>query len=75
MNSKLHNQIIQFGNNVGEYIRMEYDLVYYEKFTEQNMNMFDFIGSYYMGGANVPDTARYVVELILMNHRNNVARD
>jgi hypothetical protein len=31
--------------------------------------MFDFIAGYYLGGANVPDTARYVVELMKMNNK------
>jgi hypothetical protein len=47
---------------------MEYDPVYYEKFNSKNLHMFDFIGGYYMGGNNVPDTARYVVES--MNNGN-----
>lgn len=69
MTEKLYNQIMIFGNSVGEYIRMEYEPIYYEQFNAKNLNMFDFIGSYYMGGSNVPDTARYVVELIKMNNR------
>jgi hypothetical protein len=69
MNAQLYNQIMDFGNSVGEYIRMEYEPIYYEQFNAKNLNMFDFIGSYYMGGSNVPDTARYVVELIKMNNR------
>ena len=70
MTNKLYNQIIDFSNSVGEYIRMEYDSVYHEQFNATNLTMFDFIGSYYMGGSNVPDTARYVVELINMNSRD-----
>ncbi len=69
MTEKLYNQILNFGNSVGEYIRMEYEPIYYEEFNTKNLNMFDFIGSYYMGGSNIPDTARYVVELIKMNNR------
>jgi hypothetical protein len=69
MTEKLYKQILNFGNSVGEYIRMEYEPMYYEQFNAKNLNMFDFIGSYYMGGSNVPDTARYVVELIRMNNR------
>jgi hypothetical protein len=72
MNAQLYNKIMDFGNSVGEYIRMEYETIYYEKFNTKNLNMFDFIGSYYMGGSNVPDTARYVVELIKMK-QNNIA--
>ena len=69
MNTKLYNKIIEFGNSVGEYIHMEYDPIYYEQFSSKNLHMFDFIGSYYMGGSTVPDTARYVVELIKMNSK------
>lgn len=49
---------------------MEYDSIYFEQFNTNNLNMFDFIGSYYMGGSNVPDTARYVVELIKMKQKD-----
>jgi hypothetical protein len=70
MTTKLYNQIMAFGNSVGNYIRMEYDPEYYTEFNTKNLNMFDFIGSYYMGGSNVPDTARYVVELIKMKQKD-----
>lgn len=70
MNPKLIDNIYNFIHTVGWYLRNEYDKVYYEKFLENDL--FDFIGSYYMGGSNVPDTARYVVELILMNKRNTI---
>lgn len=70
MNPKLIENINTFVHFVGWYLRCEYDQVYYEKFLDHDL--FDFIGSYYMGGSTVPDTARYVVELILMNKRNPV---
>lgn len=70
MNSKVEHQIVCFMNSVAEYLNMEYDSVYYETFISNSSNMFDFVGSYYLGGSTVPDTARYVVELILMNKRN-----
>lgn len=72
MNNKVVGYITNFMNSVGDYLHMEYDPMYYEAFTEDNnlSAMFDFVGSYYMGGSNVPDTARYVVELILMNKRD-----
>jgi len=71
MNDKVVGYITNFMSSVGEYLHMEYDPIYYETFTEEgNLSaMFDFVGSYYMGGSNVPDTARYVVELILMRKR------
>lgn len=70
MTKKLYNDIMHFSNSVGEYLRMEYDSVYYDQFNKHNLTMFDFIGSYYLGGSTVPDTARYVVELILMRARD-----
>jgi len=72
MNDKVAGNIAEFLNKVGDYLYMEYDGVFYKEFTrDKNLGkMFDFVGSYYMGGNNVPDTARYVVELILMNKRN-----
>ena len=66
MNPKLEFDISMFIRTVGEYILMEYG-DFYEQFC--STNIFDFIGSYYMGGSNVPDTARYVVELIKMNNK------
>jgi hypothetical protein len=68
MTQKLYNDIMSFASRVGQYIMLEYDSVYYDYFDQNNLKMFDFIGSYYMGGNTVPDTARYVVELILMKH-------
>lgn len=67
MTQKLYTQIIEFSHRVGEYIRMEYDAVYYDNFNSNNLHMFDFIGSYYMMNTSVPDTAKYVVELMKMN--------
>jgi len=68
MNQKLVDNINAFINFVGWYLKSEYDQVYYERFLESDI--FDFVGSYYMGGSTVPDTARYVVELILMKERD-----
>jgi hypothetical protein len=47
---------------------MEYDSKYYNEFTKDKnlQRIYDVVGSYYLGGNNVPDTARYVVELINM---------
>jgi hypothetical protein len=47
---------------------MEYGSDYHNEFTKDKnlQRMYDFVGSYYLGGNNVPDTARYVVELINM---------
>lgn len=72
MNDKVTGHITDFLNKVGDYLHMEYDPIFYKEFTrDKNLSaMFDFVGSYYMGGSNVPDTARYVVELVLMNKRN-----
>lgn len=73
MNSKIDSQIISFMNSVCHYIGMEYDAAYMEKCKDKdfiNDTLYDFIGSYYLGGNTVPDTARYVIELILMNSRS-----
>jgi hypothetical protein len=73
MNEQLDRQIINFMNDVGWYISMEYGstinneyIKYWNDKEFLNNTLYDFIGSYYMGGATVPDTARYVIELILM---------
>lgn len=70
MNDKLSDQIIDFMNYVGDYLLMEYKPKYYEEYRKDKnqSHFFDFVGSYYMGGSNVPDTARYVVELIKHNY-------
>jgi hypothetical protein len=71
MNNKLKKGITDFMNKVSEYIYLEYKPKYYREFTkDKNLaNFYDFVGSYYMGGSNVPDTARYVVDLIKMRSR------
>lgn len=66
MNDQLESDINNFIASVGRYINMEYE-AFYEYFAKDNL--FDFIGSYYMGGSTVPDTARYVIELLLMRMR------
>jgi hypothetical protein len=68
MNTKIYQQISSFLDSVGSYLYMEYDSEYYKEFTKDKnlQRMYDFVGSYYLGGNNVPDTARYVVELIDM---------
>jgi hypothetical protein len=75
MNEQLDRQIINFMNDVGWYISMEYGSTINNEYIEYwndkeflNNTLYDFIGSYYIGGNTVPDTARYVVELILMKH-------
>lgn len=66
MNDKINLQIAEFMSKVGDYIHMEYKSKYYKEYTrDKNLSaLFEFVGSYYMGGSNVPDTARYVVEYI-----------
>lgn len=66
MNSKMDQQIIDFMNSVGKYLSMEYHPKYTETFFRKEIvnGLYEFIGSYYMGGSTVPDTARYVVEYI-----------
>lgn len=59
-------------NNVCEYIRLEYDIKYYLVLSQDKklVKYFDFVGSYYMGGSTVPESARYLVDLIDMNNTN-----
>ena len=66
MNTEIFRRISSFLDSVGSYIYMEYGSEYYSEFTKDNnlQRMYDFVGSYYLGGNNVPDTARYIVELI-----------
>ena len=78
MNESLDRAIINFMNEVGWYISMEYgepiNNIYIKEWHDKDFltnTLYDFIGSYYMGGSSVPDTARYVVELILMKHNDS----
>lgn len=65
MNDKINLQITDFMNAVGNYIRMEYKPKYYKEYTnDKNLgDLWDFVGGYYLGGNNVPDTANAVVQL------------
>jgi len=65
MNTEIFRQISSFLDSVGSYIYMEYDSKYYNEYTKESnqKRMYDVVGGYYLGGNNVPDTARYVVEL------------
>lgn len=67
MNKKLDSQIIHFMNLVGRYMFLEYDSKYFKTWHDKdllNNTLYDLIGSYYLGGNNVPDTARYVVDYL-----------
>jgi len=68
MNTEIFRRISSFLDSVGSYIYMEYGSEYYSEFTKDKnlQRMYDFVGSYYLGGNNVPDTARYVVEQLNM---------
>jgi len=69
MNKQLYDNIIKFSNSIGEYIGLEYESYHAEYVEKQKLlRLFDFVASYYMGGNNVPDTSRYVVELIKNNY-------
>jgi len=71
MSEKIESQLNNFVNNVGNYIKMEYDVDFYWEFVK-NKGFFDFTASYGMSKMNVPNTARYVVELILMKKQGLV---
>ncbi len=68
MNNPVVFNITSFMSRVADYLYMEYGEYYHKEYTrDKNLQrMYDFTGSYYLGGNNVPDTARYVVELINM---------
>lgn len=66
MNQTLIDSINDFMDHIANYLKLEYDLVYYEKLMENYNSFFDFVASYYIGGNTIPETSRYVVELILM---------
>lgn len=75
MNPKLDRQIIDFMNEVGWYINMEYGstvnneyIRYWHDKDFLNDTLYNFIGSYYVGGNSIPDTARYTVDLIKKTH-------
>lgn len=71
MNEILIQNIHNFTDSIINYLKLEYDPVYHEKLIQNIDDFFDFIGPYYMGGSTVPETARYVVELILMRSKND----
>lgn len=68
MNNKIYNDITDFYNAVGEYLRLEYNRKIYDKyFNDENIEQnFDMVGKYYMGGNNIPDTARMIVDYFRM---------
>ncbi len=71
MNNPLVFSITNFMSKVADYLYMEYGESYHKEYTKDKnlQRMYDFTGSYYLGGNNVPDTARYVAELINMINR------
>jgi len=66
MNKKLDDQIINFMDSVGKYLKMEYDSKYYNQYLDKITlnNLYEFVGSYYLGGSTVPETSRYVVDFM-----------
>jgi hypothetical protein len=68
MNNPVVFNITNFMSRVADYLYMEYGEYYHKEYTRDTnlQRMYDFTGSYFFGGNNVPDTARYVVELIDM---------
>ena len=73
MNKKLHENVNVFFNRVNDYLYMEYDRKYYKiAVRERNLvRFFDFVTAQYLGGNNVPDTARYLVEY-MNKHRTEL---
>lgn len=68
MNNPVVFNITNFMSRVADYLYMEYGDNYHREYTKDKnlQRMYDFAGSYFFGGNNVPDTSRYVVELIDM---------
>jgi hypothetical protein len=67
MSEIMRTQIINFMNEVGWYISMEYDVKYNNCWGDkQTLNevLYPFIGSCYMGGNTVPETAYEVVQMV-----------
>lgn len=65
MNDRIEQDLNEFVDKVANYIKMEYDGEFYYEMVK-NGGFFDFTAGYCLSGINVPNTARYVVELILM---------
>ena len=62
----MQEQINSFIDSVIEYIRLEYSCQYYTAITNEKIldELRGFMGSYYMGGNNVPDTAYGVIQML-----------
>lgn len=70
MNNQLITNITNFMARVADYIYMEYGDDFHKQYISYDPQyIYDFTGSYYLGGNNVPDTARYVVEFLKMSNR------
>lgn len=67
MNKKLKNQILNFRNTVGFYLKNEYKPKYYSYFKDYSMSIRHIVESYYLGGNNAPDTAAHIVNYIKKN--------
>lgn len=66
MNNKLKKNVNAFFDKVNDYLYMEYNHKFYKIATKDRnlVRVFDFVTTQYLGGNNVPDTARYLVEYI-----------
>lgn len=66
MNTKMYNNVVDFYNSVGDYINLEYGVRFHKAYFKDSSinNLFDKVAAYYMGGNNVPDTARMIVDYI-----------
>lgn len=65
MNEKLYNNVIEFFNYVSYYIDQEYPK-YWKRFNKESTlnDTFNRVQSYYLGGNNASDTARFIVDEI-----------
>jgi hypothetical protein len=68
MNNELVLSITLYMKNIANYIYMEYDKTYHQKYISYDTQyLYDFVGSYYLSGHSVPDATRYVIEFLKMN--------
>lgn len=69
MNEIMFNDISKFYKEVGNYIKLEYEYKFYKIYIKENNKLFDFVGRYYLGGNNTPDTAGMIVDYLKLNKK------
>ena len=64
MNKKLRQQISEFRELVGLYIRNEYKPKYYKIYILYDRSISHIVESYYLGGSTIPETAGTIIDKI-----------